>query len=96
MPFRDPRETVESLHATLQKLEMSADPGEDEAAKAELKRILLHRIAELEVIKALEPSDPGATQTPAPSHLAPPVCAGADSDDAETAMPGSNPVGKLN
>ena len=43
--------TLESLQVTLHKLEQTADPTQD---AADLKRILLRRIAELEAAQAVE------------------------------------------
>ena len=51
---RPARELIESLRLTLQRLEQSADPAGDLQETAELKRILLARIADLEVVSALE------------------------------------------
>jgi hypothetical protein len=65
--------TLESLHMTLHKVEQSADPTQDAAAIAELRRIFLRRIAELEAALALdETPDAEATKTPAPAELFPP------------------------
>ena len=57
---------------TLQKLELSTDPDQDQAALADLKTILLNRIAELEVALTLEPEADSAS-TPAPADLIPPA-----------------------
>ena len=42
------------LRAMLQKLEQSLDPAEDAEALAELKRIILRRISELDAAEGLE------------------------------------------
>ena len=51
--LRAPRETIDSLRITLQSLEQSAEATSDPEVVAELKRILLRRIADLEMIDAL-------------------------------------------
>lgn len=64
---RPAQETLESLRLTLLKVEQTAEPDHDQESLAELKRILLQRIAELEALHALESAaaaDPGADQTP--------------------------------
>jgi hypothetical protein len=60
MTLRPPRETVESLRLTLQSLEQSADPTSNPDEVAELKQILLKRIADLEILDALE-TQPAST-----------------------------------
>ena len=55
--LRDPKETIKSLRLILERLEQNADPAEDAVAKGELKRILLRRIAELEVVTIPEPGN---------------------------------------
>jgi hypothetical protein len=57
---RPTHETLESLRLTLLKIEQSAEPDQDAEALADLKRILLQRIAELEAIEAIES---GAAET---------------------------------
>ena len=54
MSTRPSRETLESLRLTLQKLEQTADPTSDAQAVAELKRIIVKRIADLEMLDALD------------------------------------------
>lgn len=53
MSLRPSPQTLESLRLTLQNLEQSADPTSDPQELAELKGILLRRIADLEVLDAL-------------------------------------------
>jgi hypothetical protein len=68
----DPRptnETIQNLRLTLQTLEQQFESVDDEPAMAELKRILLIRIADLEAAEALEPADREVTDTPAPADL---------------------------
>jgi len=55
MSINPPRETLESLRITVARLEQSTDPSTNPREAAELKRILLARIADLEVLAALEP-----------------------------------------
>jgi hypothetical protein len=54
MILRTPQETVQSLRLTLQRLEQSADSSTNPDEVAELKQILLRRIADLEVLGVLE------------------------------------------
>jgi hypothetical protein len=82
LSLRAPKDTIESLQVMLQRLEQSSDPSTDPEARAELKRILLSRIANLEALevlrvealksaprRSLDPGDP----KPAPaSAIAPP------------------------
>ena len=51
MVFRPSPELVQSLRATLQKIEEIFPSPKDEPAIADLKRLLLLRIAELEAIE---------------------------------------------
>jgi hypothetical protein len=71
MTPRSPRETLESLRVTLHKLEQSTDAASDGQDAAELKQILLNRIAELETLNALNPADPEPVAATAPSDLPP-------------------------
>jgi hypothetical protein len=81
---RPAHETLESLRLTLLKVEQTAEPDQDREALADLKRILLQRIAELEAVQALEiqalesaavlESASGATEDkPNPADLVPPA-----------------------
>jgi hypothetical protein len=55
---RPTRDTIESLRLTLERVEQSIDPSADAQEIAELKRILLARIADLEAVTALEAQSP--------------------------------------
>jgi len=57
---------------TLQKLEQTSDPASGEASIADLKRILVNRIADLELAKTLEPAEAETDEDPEPSDLVPP------------------------
>jgi hypothetical protein len=72
-------ETIESLRRTLQKLQETSDTVEGVASMADLKRILLNRIAEIEVTMALAPAAAEAAKISDPSALIPPSLAGTDS-----------------
>jgi len=67
---RPARETLDSLRVTLQKLEQTKDATSDGPDAAELKQILLNRIAELETLQALQPDHDGAA-VPTSSDLPP-------------------------
>jgi hypothetical protein len=82
MTPRSTRETLDSLRVTLQKLEQTADSVSDGQDVAELKQILLNRIAELETLKALQPPD--AQPVPAPSDL-PPLAAETEENSVQEA-----------
>ena len=56
MPLRSVPNTIEALRLTLFKLEQAGDPAPDSAHFAQLKDILLNRIAELEAVDALASS----------------------------------------
>jgi len=88
---RPAQETVDSLRVTLQKLEQAADPVSDGQDVAELKRILLNRIAELETLQALQPEQ--VATAPAPSDL--PSIAAAEEPPAQEAA-GATILEKLN
>lgn len=72
MTARPSAETIESLHLILKKVQQSSDTAQDEASLADLKRILLNRIAELEVTMVLEPADAEVAKVSDPSALVPP------------------------
>jgi hypothetical protein len=55
MTARSAQETLESLRVTLQRLEQASDLAADRQDIAELKQILLNRIAELETLNSLQP-----------------------------------------
>jgi hypothetical protein len=52
MPRRPTADTIEVLRRTLLEVEQQLDPVSDAASIAELKRIVLQRVAELEVEQA--------------------------------------------
>jgi len=103
MKARPAHETLESLRLTLLKVEQTAEPDQDREALADLKRILLQRIAELEAIQAIEvqagesaaalQSAPGQTEDkPSSADLVLPPSVTADESkdvtaDAELASP---------
>lgn len=66
MGSRPSSELLRSLRVTLQKLEESFALPEDEPNVTELKRILLLRIADIEVIDALQ-EVPGSEASPEPN-----------------------------
>ena len=73
MPRRPTQKTLESLHVTLQKLEQTDSPARDEESISALKRVLLNRIADLELSKTLETADAETETAPEPADLiAPP------------------------
>jgi hypothetical protein len=90
MSLRAPRETIESLRLTLATLEQSADPSGDAQVIAELKRILLARIADLEAVTAVDtqaevstpPDEPPAT----PVSPVPPIKAVAGEESNQAAI----------
>ena len=55
---RPTRDTLEALRLTLERVEQSTDPSADAEEIAELKRILLARIANLEALNALGSQSP--------------------------------------
>jgi hypothetical protein len=73
MKARPAHETLESLRLTLLKVEQSVEPGHDEEALAELKHILLQRIAELEAIQVVESAEAQIAAKPDPATLVPPA-----------------------
>ena len=77
MSLRAPQQTIEALRLTLDRLEQSTDPTPDAQEMAELKCILLTRIAELEAVNAFY-AESSVTETPdnslgAPNVELPPV-----------------------
>jgi hypothetical protein len=69
MPRRPTQKTLRSLYATLQKLEQTDSPAQDEESITELKRVLLNRIADLELSKTLETADDEAEEPPQAADL---------------------------
>jgi hypothetical protein len=62
--------SLESLRLTLQQLEQTGNP--DDASISELKRVVLNRIADLELAKKLETADGEIDNAPKPADLIPP------------------------
>jgi hypothetical protein len=79
--LRPPSETVESLRTTLQKLEQENPP--DDESLTELKRILLARIAELELVQALEAAATPSDEAPKPADLVPPPSAAEENNSSQ-------------
>ena len=73
------RETLDSLRVTLHKLEQTNDSAADGQDVAELKQILLNRIAELETLNALSPQEADPAPAPTASDL-PPLAAVTEED----------------
>jgi hypothetical protein len=61
------------LRLTLQRLEQLSDPAQDPDARAELKRILLLRIANLEALEVLRAEAVESTETPRQSPPVDPI-----------------------
>jgi hypothetical protein len=72
MRRRPTPKSLELLRVTLQKLEQTSDPASGDASIADLKRVLVNRIADLELVKTLEPDDVEVDEAPEPAHLIPP------------------------
>lgn len=90
MSLRPSPQTLESLRHTLQNLEQSADPTSDPQELAELKGILLRRIADLELLNALSAHTgasavSGEQSNAALADLAPPEIVAAEEPTAQTA-----------
>jgi hypothetical protein len=69
MTRRPTPKSLESLRVTLQKLEQTEDPDSGEHSISELKRVVLNRIADLELSKKLETADDEADNAPEPAAL---------------------------
>ena len=54
MPFRSPRDTLESLRLVLRRFQLSPDPAWDTRSLVELKRILRKRITYFHAADARE------------------------------------------
>ena len=72
MRRRPTPKSLELLRVTLQKLEQTS-PASAEVSIADLKRVLVNRIADLELAKTLEPADAETDEDPEPSDLTPPL-----------------------
>lgn len=64
-------ESLESLRLTLQKLEQSGDARKNDTSISELKRVVLNRIADLELAKKLAIKDEEVDNAPEPADLIP-------------------------
>jgi hypothetical protein len=99
MPLRSVPNTIEALRLTLLKLEQTSASAEDSPHLAELKRILLQRISDLEITQALEPAlaDTVGVDTatlPAPASLpAGPASLQPGNDASAVTDPDLKPVG---
>jgi hypothetical protein len=88
MSLQTSQELLTSLRVTLQKLEQNPDPAQDPGALAELKTILLNRIAELEVALTLEPAA-DASKPPLVADLVPPASMSDGSSGKDAPSPAS-------
>jgi hypothetical protein len=70
MPRRPTPKTLDSLKVTLHKLEQTDSPAQGPDSMSELKRVLLNRIADLELSKTLETSDDETDEVPDRADLA--------------------------
>ena len=91
MDPRPPTDILRSLRITLQKLEQNHHADEEASAMAELRRILLNRIAELEVLSALESGHPPVVDTSDDPYALPALPqlreAAAEKEPGETSVP---------
>lgn len=65
--------TIESLRLTLQKLEHTREAQYSPEAFAELKRIVLNRVAELELAETLQAESPDSVESLPPAESAVPI-----------------------
>jgi len=72
MPRRPTPKSLESLRVTLQKLEQTSAPGGGDVSMGELKRVLVNRIADLELTKTLVLAEAETDEAHEPSDLIPP------------------------
>lgn len=95
MSLRAPKDTIESLRLTLQRLEQTSDAAQDPEARAELRRILLLRIANLEALEALKSGTAQeALEIPRPappSPVAPPLPPQVITSDSPAALGATPP-----
>ena len=92
MPLRSVPNTIEALRLTLLKLEQTSGSAEDSPHLAELKRILLTRIADLEAADAIAFSSvntapPEDALPPADPAGLPPTTAAQTDDPSEVTEP---------
>ncbi|MGA9586704.1 MAG: hypothetical protein WBQ95_15325 [Terracidiphilus sp.] len=83
---------MESLRVTLQKLEQTTDSSPEAQDIAELKQILLNRMAELEALSAMAPAEAESSPS-SPSDL-PPLAVTTDEEGDKSAMD-ATPLEKL-
>ena len=57
MAIRPKKDTLESIRLTIQKIEQVADPARDAESIATLKRRVVTRIADLELLDSLKPGE---------------------------------------
>jgi hypothetical protein len=67
MAIQPSQHLVHSLHAALSKLEHGLDPIEDAVVTAEIKRLILVRVAEIEFLNTLVRAAGRANRIPNPS-----------------------------
>ena len=84
---RPPAQTLESLRTALQKLEQTNDPARE--SFPELKRIMLARIADLELAKALKATAAQVDDAHELADLVPPPSA-ADGNQPNQPINGTN------
>lgn len=75
MRRRPTSKTLKSLHITLQRLEQTAAPAETPESMSELKRVVLNRIADLELTQILETTEDTTDKAANPPGLVPPSLA---------------------
>jgi hypothetical protein len=83
MTLRPTDEALESLRVTLNRLEHTANPDQDADSMAAFKRILLNRMADLELAASLAPGDAEISQPPAPDELVMPTSMAKSDPDEE-------------
>ena len=94
---RPKKDTLESLRVTLQQLEQTADPARDAESMAQLKRVLMNRIADLELLEALTADDVEAAGLSSPAELVPPATVDTslpDEDEKDSTHPTMAPLDK--
>jgi hypothetical protein len=95
---RPKKDTLESLRVTLQQLEQTADPACDAESMAQLKRILMNRIADLELLEALTSDDVQSVGLSSPAELVPPATVDTSlpgEDEKDSTHPDVGPIEKL-
>ena len=92
MPLRSVPNTIEALRLTLIKLEQTTDSAHDSPHFAQLKGILLNRIAELEAAEALESSSVDTLPPAGPAGLPDTTALQTYDDTSEVTDPDLKPV----